>query len=120
MIIMAVLVTFATAVVTFVVGVVVALLAMALFKIFGNGVAPIKSWSIGALSLVAMTVALVSQSHRSWGYAAGAAEACEVIFGGIGSLLLVLIGLSQAGLMRLFRRKVPQATAAPTDEGATG
>jgi len=104
MIILAVLVTFFTAVVTWVIGVVVALLAMALFKIFGSGVAPLKAWGIGALSVAVMTAALVSRSHSAWGYAAGAAEAGEVVFGVVACLLLVVIGLSKAGLMRLFRR----------------
>jgi hypothetical protein len=105
MIVLAVLVTFATAAFTFGIGVVVALVSMALFTARSQNASPIKSWGIGTLSVVAMTAALLMRSHSGWGYAAEAAEVCELIFGGIAVLLLVLIGLGQAGLTRLFRRK---------------
>ena len=89
--------------------------SMAVFTARSKTASPIKSWGIGALSVVAMTTALLMRSHSGWGYAAGAAELCELIFGGVAVLLLVLIGLGQAGLTRLFRRKraaMPTATAA--------
>jgi hypothetical protein len=105
MIVMAVLVTFATAAFTFGIGVVVALLSMAFFTARGKTASPIKSWGIGALSVVAMTAALLMRSHSGWGYAAEAAELGELIFGAVAVLLLALIGLGQAGLTRLFRRK---------------
>jgi len=122
MIVLAVLVTFATAAFTFGIGVIVALVAMALFKANRKTASPIKSWGIGSLSVAAMTTALVMRSHSGWGYADGAAELCELIFGGIAVLLLVLIGLGQAGLTRLFRHKrasMPPATAAGANTPTT-
>jgi len=116
MIVMAILVTLVTAAFTLGIGVIVALVCMALFKVFNKSASPIKSWGIGALSVLVMTVALTTRSHSGWGYAAEAAEFCELIFGGMAVLVLVLIGLGQAGLTRLFRRKPGPVPSARTEE----
>ena len=103
MIVLALLVTFATAAFMFCIGVLISLATMAVFKVLGKPLSPIKSWSIGALAVGLMTIVLVARPHSDWGYAAGVAETMQGVFGAIACLVLVIIGLSQAGVTQLIK-----------------
>lgn len=65
--------------------------SMGIFKVLGKTLSPIKSWSIGAIAVGLMPLALVTRSASGWGYASDAAGAAAC-------LVLVIIGRSQVGV----------------------